>query len=316
MVSAIITTKNRLELLKRAFKSVLKQTYSNIEILIVDDNSNDGTKEYCESLLEKYDNLKYIYINEKDSNGANYARNMGIKKANGEYIAFLDDDDEWYPEKIERLVYAFNNSYNKNLGLIFSATEKINSYSNGRYIFRKILKHNIKVNLNTAHRILFDNFIGNTSNPLIKKSALIDVGCFDEDLKLMQDFELWIRICQKYDVLYVDEPLIKYYSENNLRYQVTNSIENFILSREYINKKHKKKFDKLTKKEKKVLTMSDYRIICDRSLMINDKKKYRKYALKLLKLKFNKKNIAKYLLSFIDFKLYIKLKLIYMLKKS
>ena len=88
-VSAIITTHNRLELLKRAINSVKTQTYPNIECIIVSDNSSDGTDEYCSSL----DDVIFISIPSKESRGGNYARNLGIKKSKGEYVAFLDDDD-------------------------------------------------------------------------------------------------------------------------------------------------------------------------------------------------------------------------------
>ncbi|WP_288911006.1 glycosyltransferase family 2 protein, partial [uncultured Thomasclavelia sp.] len=88
LVSAIITTHNRLELLKRAIQSVYNQTYSNIELIVVDDASDDGTKEWAEQ-----QSFKFIYIPKEKSKGGNYARNLGIKSSHGKYVAFLDDDD-------------------------------------------------------------------------------------------------------------------------------------------------------------------------------------------------------------------------------
>ena len=89
LVSVVITTKNRKDLLLRAINSVRNQTYKEIEIIVVDDASTDGTREICENM----DDLVYVYIPLNESKGGNYARNLGIKTANGEYIAFLDADD-------------------------------------------------------------------------------------------------------------------------------------------------------------------------------------------------------------------------------
>lgn len=100
LVTAIITTHNRLELLKRAIESVMTQSYPNIELIIVDDHSTDGTDEYCKQLSISTHNITYINIPREQSKGGNYARNLGIKNSHGVYIAFLDDDDIWLPEKI------------------------------------------------------------------------------------------------------------------------------------------------------------------------------------------------------------------------
>lgn len=92
LVSAIITTHNRLDLLKQAIKSVKQQTYIDIEVIVVDDASTDGTKDYCSALTD----IHYIYIPPSESRGGNHARNVGIRNANGYYIAFLDDDESGY----------------------------------------------------------------------------------------------------------------------------------------------------------------------------------------------------------------------------
>lgn len=90
LVSAIITTHNRAELLTRAIESALGQTYREIEVIVVDDASTDNTREVC----EKYP-IHYIHIPKAESRGGNYARNLGIRAVKGEYCAFLDDDDYW-----------------------------------------------------------------------------------------------------------------------------------------------------------------------------------------------------------------------------
>lgn len=110
LVSAIITTHNRLELLKRAIESVKKQTYSNIECIVVSDGSSDGTDDYCRTI----EGIVFISIPKDESRGGNHARNVGIDASHGEYVAFLDDDDYWLPEKIEKQVY-FLTTYNDGL---------------------------------------------------------------------------------------------------------------------------------------------------------------------------------------------------------
>ena len=127
-VSCVIITHNRIDYLKRAVNSVVNQTYQNIEIFVVDDASDDGTEVYGEELKEK--GITYIRIEKNESKGGNYARNIGIQYSSGDYVAFLDDDDYWLPDKIERQVnYA---TYHQNVGMIYGglAYEYDNSFFN------------------------------------------------------------------------------------------------------------------------------------------------------------------------------------------
>ena len=127
LVSAIITTHNRRDLLKRAIDSVLVQTYTNIELIVVDDASDDGTSEVCNDKR-----IKYIYIPKSESHGGNYARNLGIKTSKGEYCAFLDDDDVWLPRKIELQLEAFSKNP-QNIG--FSERSQMQKTSYGMMAF-------------------------------------------------------------------------------------------------------------------------------------------------------------------------------------
>lgn len=115
MVSVIVTTHNRKVLLKRAVESVLLQTFTDYECIIVDDASDDGTALFLESINDK--RFRYIVITKEESKGGNYARNLGIKNSMGEYIAFLDDDDVWQPKKLE-LQVAFLDKH-KDAGLVY-----------------------------------------------------------------------------------------------------------------------------------------------------------------------------------------------------
>ena len=102
LISVIIPTYKRIDTLERALDSVFNQTYTNIELIVVDDNAKfPETREKVEKIIEKY-NGKIKLIKNKDNLGGGLSRNEGIKVASGKYIAFLDDDDEYYPEKLEK----------------------------------------------------------------------------------------------------------------------------------------------------------------------------------------------------------------------
>src|SRR5699024_3118133 len=108
LVSAIITTHNRAVLLKRAVLSVVNQTYENIEIIIIDDGSVDNTPKVVEKLQDKHE---IVYLRHEKSQGAPAARNLGIRQAKGLFVAGLDDDDEWMPKRIEKMVEAYNDKW-------------------------------------------------------------------------------------------------------------------------------------------------------------------------------------------------------------
>ena len=116
LISVIIPTFNRVDLLKNAINSVLTQTYSNIEIIVIDDNSNDKT----ESLIKNLNDNRINYIKNKENLKAPLCRNIGINISRGEFIAFLDDDDIWYPNKLEEQIKLFDNS---NVGLVYCITD-------------------------------------------------------------------------------------------------------------------------------------------------------------------------------------------------
>ena len=204
LVSAIITTHNREPgLVLRAVNSVLNQTYQNIELIVVDDSSPSFTQreEVERSIRSISDDI--VYLKHEFCQGACAARNTGLNHANGYYVGFLDDDDEWVPTKIEEQIKGFCDN---NIGLVYSQiiliddenhTERLGAprHENG-YVFEKLLKRNI---------------IGSTSNPLIKKDCLESVGGFDALMESCQDYDLWLRIALKYPVQIIDAPLLIYH---------------------------------------------------------------------------------------------------------
>ncbi len=227
LVSAIITTHNREKLLLRAIDSVFNQTYKNIECIVVDDSSTDNTKDIC----SKYP-IYYIYIPKAESHGGNYARNLGIKAAQGDYCAFLDDDDYWLPEKIE-----------KQLRLIESKDCEL-VYCGSRQEF--VLQNDIKYrNLlpdrflcGDLHKKILQYICTTTTNIMVKKNALLEVGLFDEELRFWQEYELTIRLAQRKPFYFVNEPLSVYRIDRRDVNRLTNKYWGWRKAVEYIHEKH------------------------------------------------------------------------------
>lgn len=197
MISVIIPTYNRANYLSEAIDSVLAQTYKNYEIIVVDDGSTDNTRK----VLEKYSNkIRYIY---QENKGPSAARNNGIKNAKGELIAFLDSDDAWLPEKLERQLELFRK--NDELGLVSSAYYSCDEYFNLPTLVRE-------KDLSTKRKILPKLFVKNlfaTPTIVVKKKCFTRVGLFNENYKFGEDWDMWIRIALDYEVHYVLEPLCK-----------------------------------------------------------------------------------------------------------
>ena len=212
-VSVIIPTYNRADLVKRAIKSVLDQTYQNFELIVINDNSLDDTI----NVINTFKDSRIQCISHKKNRGAPAARNTGINKSRGEYIAFLDDDDEWLPEKLEIQLEYLN--HRPNVGLIYAGYEIVDKDKN------KIHRINPKERGNTFHRILHTNFIGSPT-VLVRRECFESVGGFDEKFKSSQDWDMWIRISQKYDVDYVPNILAKYNISGNRITTNMNSVIN------------------------------------------------------------------------------------------
>lgn len=230
LVSAVIITHNRLALLKKAIKSAENQTYPNIEIIIVDDASTDGTKEYIEKCIEDGSPYKYYYIEKKDSKGGNHARNIGIAGSNGEYVAFLDDDDEWLETKVEKQVQCLDN--NPGVGLVSCASIFVNSAGEKRF-------QDVNwVRSGDLSRTIFEKIPFTTSTIMVRRALLVETGNFDENLRFWQEYELLIRICQLTEVGIVRENLVLYRLNLDDRNRLSNNIDGWTDSVQYIESKH------------------------------------------------------------------------------
>src|SRR5690554_947945 len=182
LVTVYIPTYNRLELLKRAVKSVLDQDYSNIELIVVDDGSSDGTVDYLECVSQADQRVRY-FVNEVNS-GACVSRNKAIWAAKGEFITGLDDDDEFTSDRISSFV----------------KSELIDKYS---FLCTRVLVKNKKIYIGSRfsgviniRKALYKNIIGN--QVFTKTRYIKDVGGFDEKFPSWQDYDVWIRLLKRY----------------------------------------------------------------------------------------------------------------------
>lgn len=194
-VSAVIPTYNRPEFLHGAIESVLDQDYDDLELVVVDDSSDT---DYATNIAAEYpDTVRCVAHDE--NRGLSAARNTGIETANGDYLAFLDDDDRWTPAKLDKQVTALE--ANPNAGL---ATCPVVAVTPDGDLVRC---EGTKPDGDLSTDILRRNVIGSPSRVLARASALEDVGTFDESLPTKQDWDLYIRLCQSYDVVCPDEYL-------------------------------------------------------------------------------------------------------------
>jgi glycosyltransferase involved in cell wall biosynthesis len=200
LVSVIIPTYNRGHLLERAVNSVLKQTFRDFELIVVDDASEDHTGR-LKILTDNADKLTYYCL--PSNRGVSAARNFGLQKSRGEWIAFLDSDDEWFPEKLEKHLAW----HSEHPGYRISQTQEIwvrkGVRVNPPKTHKKILGFQFKENLKRC--------MITPSSVMIEKKLLDETGGFNEDFPGCEDYDLWLRITGRYPVGLVDEFLLTRY---------------------------------------------------------------------------------------------------------
>jgi len=198
LVSIIIPTRNREKLLERALKSVLAQTYPNFECLVIDDASSDNTGNLVKSFTDK--RIRYIY-NENHTN-ASAARNIGLRISGGEFIAFLDDDDEWFPAKLEKQVNLFL-SLPPGIGMVYTWMDYYDSAG------KVITRHHPVLKGYVFPHVLDEQRLGGCPTLMVRRKVVEAVGGFDENLPRGNDGDFIRRVCLSYDVEYIPEVLVK-----------------------------------------------------------------------------------------------------------
>lgn len=255
-ISIIIPTYKRSDKIGKAIESTINQNYDNYEIIVVDDNDpNSKDRQLTEEVLEKYknqSNLKYIK-HDKNRNGS-AARNTGIKNSTGDFITFLDDDDEYYPDKLKDQAMLLE-SLDETWGLVYSSYDKENSDGTlvtssekaEGYLLTQVLSKNL--------------FIGSGSNFMVRRSVVEELSGFDENFKRNQDIEFLVRVAKKYKIKHLDKPLFLIHSEPNIKRFTYDEIINVY---NYYRHNFSSEIDSLTVSERrnvlKVLDLWDIRL--------------------------------------------------------
>ena len=218
-ISVIVPCYNGERFIAEAIESVLNQTYADVELVVVDDGSTDGSEE----VIRPYLGGKGVKHLRHDRNrGIPSARNSGIRNSSGEYIAFLDQDDIWMPGKLEKQVAVLSKDRHREIGLVF--TDIYYNYD-GEYI-REAYPHKIipaRINMLPRGEVFKSLFMRNyipCITTLIPRRVFSEIGLLDENINGgTDDYDLFLRINGRYDIHYVDEPLAaKRVHEENYSY--------------------------------------------------------------------------------------------------
>ncbi len=279
-ISVIIPTHDRADILPRAIKSVQKQTRPVDEIIVVSDGSTDNTEEVVEELAKNDERIRLIAY--YPGHNGNYARNRGIEAATGEFIAFLDDDDEWLPRKTELQMDLFEKD--PEVGLVYSSQNCIYLDSGITYQTQPMWRGDL------SKRIFIRGEMGTPSQVMVRRSVLEQAGPFDLELTALQDYDLWIRCCLVTRVDFVPEPCINYYNSAKTN-QVSANTENYIRSRLYIREKYRNEIAKFGKDFEDKVDIIVQNRIAERCLRNGEKGKARRHAVEAWKIKPTKVSI-------------------------
>lgn len=237
-VSVIIPAYNAASYTIEAVESILNQTFKDFEIIVVDDGSTDNTKKLLQPYIDCC-KIDYIY---KENGGASSARNMGIKASKGQYVACLDCDDLWLPDKLKICTEFLDK--NPEVGLVYTRVCFIDLHGNivgipggccySGMVFEKLIGNNFIVN----------------STPVVKKGCFAKVGLFDESIFYPADWDMWLRISEHYPIAYLDTILTKYRVrersnfEKNIelaKSEIFKVLEKTFRARTYLSRKLKRK---------------------------------------------------------------------------
>lgn len=203
MVSIIVPTYNRAGLIGRALRSILRQTYTDYEIIVVDDGSADGTK----TAVMEIEDSRIRYVSLHENQGVSHARNVGIQEARYEYIAFLDSDDEWLPDKLD-LQMRMMRDRNSHFGLVYCRMGGVVRDGSERYECPPLQMEKKTLEGELFDALLTRNVIG-MPTVLVRKECLTAVGGFKETMHCLEDWEWILRIAARYRIGFVEERLVE-----------------------------------------------------------------------------------------------------------
>ena len=199
LVSVIVPVFNRDNFVRDALDSILGQSYAQVEIVAVNDGSTDNSLAILREYEDRY--RGQVIVIDQENQGQVKSRNNAILKANGEYIAFLDSDDLWLPDKLEKQIPLFVGD----VGLVYSAVYIINERN--KVVTTELCEENVRGDI-YLHLLVKNRMTG--GSVVVCREAIDKVGLFDESFPAAENWDLWIRICKYYTTDYINEPLVKY----------------------------------------------------------------------------------------------------------
>ncbi|MGC9504484.1 glycosyltransferase family 2 protein [Baaleninema sp.] len=211
-VSIVIPSYNRATLIPRAIQSVLDQTFQDWEAIVIDDASQDNTEE----VVKNFKDSRIRYIRHEKNAGECATRNTGLDAATGTYIAFLDSDDWWLPEKLEKQVRRFE-ELSPQVGVVYTWLSAVNENGHIKNLRQPTLSGSI------YGELLYANFVGTPSTVIIRRACLQAGARFDPSLRCCGDWDMWLQIARHYDFEVIEEPLVQYLDHEDEKRGSTNS---------------------------------------------------------------------------------------------
>lgn len=199
LVSVVIPTWDRAQSFRKALDSALAQTETDLEVIVVDDGS---PTDVAERAVRARADGRVRYIRLPEHRGVSAARNAGVQAATGKYVAFLDDDDEWLPDKLQHQV-----------SVLEASGRSVCAVHTARFTVDEV-----RGRITTTHspggvRLGGENPV-TTSSIMLKREHLLSMGPFDEELQAGEDYDMWMRLAQEFEFLYIDVPLVRYHIHN------------------------------------------------------------------------------------------------------
>lgn len=226
-VSVIIPTYNREKLVCKAIDSVLQQTFLDFELIIVDDASIDRTQ----TIVNQFEDIRIRYLRHEKNAGECASRNTGLAVAQGRYIAFLDSDDEWLPDKLEKQVAQLE-SVPERVGAIYTWLQIVDEQG----ILQKVRQPSIRGNI--EQNLLYDNFVGTPSTLIVRSEYFEKTEKFDTRLRCCGDWDMWLQLARVCDFDFIAEPLVQYRNHSEANRGSTNSnsiVEGYLI---FLKKHH------------------------------------------------------------------------------
>jgi len=238
MISIVVPAYNRSATIRASVESVLRQTYSTFELLVVDDASTDDTVEQVEAIGD----ARIRVVRHSQNRGVSAARNTGIREARGIWVAFQDSDDEWLPRKLEKQMAELEASTPDTVG-VYCGMVVVGRHFQGKGDRRQVLYIPNARLTTVAGQIMTTLLAANlasTQTLIVRREKLLEVGGFDEDLPALVDWDCMLRLARLGPFRFVDEPLVlQFFSENS----ITRSVAMRVAARRMIIAKHQDVFE-------------------------------------------------------------------------